>query len=99
MNDVQSLRLLKANKTGVLDTEVMLDGTLNNSKGVMWRDLLNCTKEEIDDELHVQAVLMIRYSTKQKLFPPSCTFYKLKCLDKTKAGFHRLIKGFQILLS
>lgn len=63
INDIQSLRLIKAKKTMVLDIEVASHSTLNTSKGVVvCRDILNCTEEEIVDGLQEQGIVVCCHS-------------------------------------
>ncbi|XP_075210504.1 uncharacterized protein LOC142317839 [Lycorma delicatula] len=96
VNDVQSSRLLKATKIGLIDVEVVPHGTLNTSKGVVRRDLLNCTEDEIVEELCGQGVIACRRLNTRRngdVLPSAShvlTFNIPKCPEKIKAGFHSL---------
>lgn len=49
VNDLQSSRLMKFTKIGLIDIGIEPHSTLNSKRVVECRDLLNCTKEEIDE--------------------------------------------------
>lgn len=93
----QSRRLLEIRKFGDFVVEVKAHGTLNTSKGVVFcRDLLNCTLEEITEELQDQGVLYVRrLKTKingKVVDSPNhlLTFNKTALPKEIKAAFHIL---------
>ncbi|XP_075215289.1 uncharacterized protein LOC142321181 [Lycorma delicatula] len=78
VKDIRSSWLLKAKKIEVLNIEVTPQHTLNFSKGVVLsKDLLNCTEEEVVDELNEQLLVHEQGVG---------LFYKPKCREKEMAS-------------
>lgn len=73
----------------------MPNGTLNTSKGVVaCRELLNCSEKESSKNYMLRKLLLVDdWIHYEKVVPSAShilTFNKLNCLEKIKAGFHRL---------
>lgn len=93
----QSRRLLQVKKFGDFFVEVVPHETLNSCKGVVYcPDLLNCSTEEIIDELKTQGVINVRrLKTKRNglvIETPNhvLTFNKPSLPIEIKAAFHIL---------
>ncbi|CAH1107164.1 unnamed protein product [Psylliodes chrysocephalus] len=96
-NAAQSRQISKLTKFLEYDIEVKAHSTLNNAKGVInCRDLLNCTEQEILDELEGQGVIDVRrIKTKKegKLVDTPIhilTFNTPKLPQQVKAAFYNL---------
>lgn len=97
VNDNQGKKLLELKKIGTIDVEVSAHGTLNTCKGVVvCSDLLNCSEEEIVQELASQGVIACRRLTMRRdghIIPSAShvlTFKRCTLPEKIKAGIHRL---------
>lgn len=93
----QSKRLLQVKKFGEYIVEVIPHNTLNTCKGVIFcRDLLNCTIEEITEELQDQGVVDVRrLKTKRngtlvETANHVLTFKRPNLPKEIKAAFHLL---------
>ncbi|KAG7196346.1 hypothetical protein KM043_018792 [Ampulex compressa] len=95
LNDRQSKILLALKEFGNMSVHTFAHKSLNHNKGIITcSDLLNCTVEEIQDELADQGVIDVRRITRKRdgeIMPTASlilTFNKPFLPDSIKAGFH-----------
>lgn len=97
VSELQALKLLKTQRLGTYNVQVSAHRTLNYSKGVVTcRDFLNCTIEEILEELRSEGVMEVRRIRRKSegIFVDTSshilTFNRPKLPVKIKAAFYSL---------